>query len=136
MQNESALRGVAYGPLFFGLLTWVFACSEIYQRAALQLDGRVVASATGCQQPANNRCATTYVVEAQDGSRATYVAGPTDHSLQRWLAVGTIMRKDRWRLFYAIDGRKVDDFPVIFYATILVFGSGCALWASKRLRSR
>ena len=109
------------------LLIWLFAGHEIYQRAAVSLDGTVVSSETSCVQPYNNRCDTTYVVEGLDHTRSTYVAGPTDESLERRLPVGTFIRKDKWSLTYSVNGKKISDFPVVFYGGLMGFGLLCAL---------
>jgi len=112
----------------FALLIWLFAGHEIYQRAAISLHGTVVSSETSCVQPYNNRCDTTYVVEAQDQTRSTYVAGPTDESLERRLPVGTVIRKDKWALTYSVNNRKISDFPAVFYGGLMAFGVLCALF--------
>jgi hypothetical protein len=110
------------------LLVWFFAGHEIYQRAAISLQGTVVSSETSCVQPYNDRCDTTYVVEAQDQTRSTYVAGPTDESLERRLPVGTLIRKDKWALTYSVNNRQISDFPIVFYGGLMAFGVLCALF--------
>jgi len=127
---------VTYGPVLFAIAAWLFAGSEIYGRAAIELNGTVVSSETSCMQPANNRCATQYRVEAPGGSGQTYIAGPTDKSLRRRLSVGTVINKDKWRLSYAINGQAVNDFPVVFYSSILVLGLMSAVWGCTNLRRR
>jgi hypothetical protein len=122
MQVKQPAQGVTYGPALFAVVAWLFAGSEIYQRAAIELNGTVVSSETSCMQPANNRCATQYIVEAPDRSRHTYIAGPTD--------------KDEWQLSYSINGREVNDFPVVFYSTILMLGLMCAVWGYTILRRK
>jgi len=112
----------------FALLIWLFAGHEIYQRAAISLRGTIVSSETSCVQPYNNRCDTRYVVEAQDRTRATYIAGPTDESLERRLPVGTLIRKDKWALTYSVNNQKVSDFPVVFYGVGMAFGVLCAVF--------
>jgi hypothetical protein len=111
-----------------GLLVWFFAGHEIYQRAAISLQGTVVSSETSCVRPYNNRCDTTYVVEAQDQTRSTYVAGPTDEFLGRRLPVGTLIRKDKWALTYSVNNRQISDFPIVFYGGLMAFGVLCALF--------
>jgi len=110
------------------LLIWLFAGHEIYQRAAISLQGTVVSSETSCVQPYNNRCDTRYVVEAQDQTHSTYIAGPTDESLERRLPVGTFIRKDKWALTYSVNNQKVSDFPVVFYGGLMAFGVLVALF--------
>jgi len=125
-----------HAPLLLALPALLFAGSELYQRAELQLNGTIVSATTGCMQPWNNRCASTYVIEARDGSRQTYVAGSVDHALPRRLAVGTVVVKNRWVLSYSLNGRKIDDFPIFFYAGVAVLGLGGAGWWVLRRASR
>jgi hypothetical protein len=119
---------INYGPILIALLIWLFAGSEIYQRATIELNGTIVSATTTCMQPWNNRCATAYIVKAQDGSRHAYVAGATDKALPRRLAVGTVVVKRKWALSYFLNGRQVDDFPILFYSGLLVLGGGCTIW--------
>ena len=117
-----------YGVLIvFAILTWLFAGSEILQRATIELHGTVVTSDTSCVQPQNNRCATEYVVETDKHVKKTYIAGPTDKALPRRLPVGTVIIKDKWALSYSIDGIRINDFPSVFYWGQMVFGLCCAL---------
>ena len=120
----------------FALLIWLFVGHEIYQRAAISLNGTIVSSETRCVQPYNNRCDTTYVVEGQDKTRSTYVAGPTDESLERRLPVGTVIRKNKWSLTYTVDARNVNDFPLGFYGGLMVFGLLCALFGRPATRKQ
>jgi hypothetical protein len=89
---------------------------EIYQRAEISLNGKVVSSETKCVQPQNNRCATTYIVESLSGLRKTYVAGPNTHSLPRRLPIGTIVVKEAWKFDYSINGEHINDFPLWAYS--------------------
>ncbi len=123
-----SIRRVMYGPILVAVLMWLFAGSEIYQRAVIDLDGTVIYSATSCMQPYNNRCGTTYLLRARDGSEQRYDAGPTDKSLRRRLPVGTVLMKKKWALSYAVNGREVRDFPLAFYAGVLGLGCVSAIW--------
>ena len=111
----------------FAIVTWLFAGSEILQRATIELRGTVTASNTSCVQPQNNRCATEYVVEADKNIHRTYVAGPTDKALKRRLPVGTVIVKEKWALSYSIDGVLINDFPSVFYWGQMAFGLCCVL---------
>jgi hypothetical protein len=76
-------QSISYGPILLAIGTWLFAGSEIYQRAAIEFQGTIVSATTTCTQPWNNRRATTYPFKAGNGSQHTYVAGPTDITLPR-----------------------------------------------------
>jgi len=118
-----------YAGVLVSVGGFLLAGSEIYQRAEIELDGTIVSAKTNCMQPQNNRCATEYVVEAIDHSRKTYVAGPTDKSLRRWLSIGTSVVKRKWAMDYFIDGKHVDDFPIFFYSGVLIFGACFIGWS-------
>jgi len=134
--DTSGQQRITYGPLLLAVLAWLFAGSETYQRADLELNGTIVSANTTCMQPWNNRCATAYIFKARDGSRQRYVAGPTDQALPRRLPVGTVLVKDRWTLSYSLNGRKIDDFPILFYCGVLVLGlGGFAWWVLLRMRN-
>jgi len=102
--------------------------SEIHGRAVIELDGRISSVATKCVEPQHNRCASVYVIEAENRSRKTYVAGPTDQSLRRDLPAGTYIQKRKWELGYRIDGTPIEDFPIVFYSGILALSIGCFAW--------
>ena len=118
------------------LLIWLFAGHEIYQRAAISLRGTVVSSETSCVQPYSNRCDTVYVIEELDRTQSTYVAGPTDESLERLLPVGTLIRKDKWSLTYSVNNRKISDFPIKSYGGLIFFGVLCALFGRPSTKKK
>jgi hypothetical protein len=60
-----------------------------------------------------------YLVRSDDGHEQSYVAGPTDASLERSLPVGTRLRKDRWSFSYEVNDRRVW-FPIVFYGVLLL----------------
>ena len=127
---------LTYFPLVVAVAFSLFAGSEIYQRAAIELTGMVVDSETSCRQPANNRCATVYVVSAAGGARSTYIAGPVDHALARRLPVGTVIRKLKWSLSYVVDGRPINDFPIGFYLGVIGAALVLAAWSLWRIGRR
>jgi len=118
--------------LLIALLSWMFAGKQIYQRAAIEVNGTIVSSATACIQPENNRCSSTYIVLSQSGESASYIVGPTDASLPRGLPRGTVINKSKWNLSYMVNGKPVDNFPIAFYLVIVLFGLCCAvLWVVR-----
>lgn len=108
------------------VLALLFAGNEIYQRAVVELSGTVTLSETTCVQPYNNRCSTKYVVTGENGSYATYVAGSSDASLERYLPVGTLVNKRKWSLVYSVNGKQISDFPIKFYDGVILVGMLCA----------
>lgn len=118
--------------LLLAVMAWLFGGSEIYRRADFAVDGTLVSSTTTCVQPTKNRCASEYVVQSNDGVRTSFVAGSTDSSLPRELPVGTVISKSRWSIDYFLNGQRVDDFPVVFYAVVMTFGVLClCLWGAR-----
>jgi hypothetical protein len=120
--------------LIFGAILVLMSCSEIYGRALIEIDGIIINKEVVCQQPNNNRCVTNYLLRPVFGeSQSSYSAGPTDQSLSRDLPVGTKLKKKKWGLNYEIDGKVVDDFPIFFYAGLLVIGLlSIGIWFLKR----
>ncbi|MFS2035285.1 hypothetical protein ACEN8I_14790 [Polaromonas sp. CT11-55] len=121
--------------LILGLMFLGMACSEIYGRASIEADGLIVGREVVCQQPKNNRCATNYLLKrTADNSLYSYSAGPVDQSLSSELGVGASVRKQRWHLKYEVNGKEVDDFPVLFYVSLLAIGFfAIGLWISKTI---
>ena len=117
-----------FGVLLVGLVLGFMGISEPYERLVISVDGRVSSAAAKCIEPQHSRCATEYVVEADSGVKQTYIAGPTDQSLKRYLPVGTTLQKRKWELAYRIDGKEVKDFPIGFYCGCLVMSIGCLTW--------
>jgi hypothetical protein len=100
-----------------GWIVWAFGYQTVWQRLNIQLEGTVTSSqdvpATGAP-----RYATDYVIRGSDGQDRTYVAGPTDGSLERSIPVGARVRKEWGQLGYEVNGRWIA-FPVAFYSAIL-----------------
>jgi hypothetical protein len=95
----------------------------MFRRATLEVNGRVVARHVECQQPKNNRCVATYKL-THAGRAFEYIAGPTDYDLHD-LPVGADIVKEKWNLSYAVDGRRIDDYPAV--SSFVVFGLFLAL---------
>jgi len=83
-----------------------------FQRAWLAVEGTVVAKDLLCQQPQNNRCATTYTL-ASGKANSKYVAGPVDYALSQDIPVGAVVKKTRWELGYTVNGKHVDDLSIL-----------------------
>ena len=131
----------AYLPrkLFTIALLWMwgpalllFSGGTILSRALLNVNGRIVTSETRCDPTTGSLCGTTYVLQHTDGGTARYFAGPNDPSLQRRMLVGTDIVKDRWRLYYYVNGQRVDDFPSDFYFSFLSASLAMICWGAKR----
>lgn len=124
--------------LIIGLIVAGMACSEIYERAALQVNALIVGREVVCQQPKNNRCVTNYSLkDTADNSLHTYSAGPTEQALSTELKIGSSINKQRWYLSYEVNGKEVDDFPTLFYVGLLLMGIvAIGLWFLKQFINR
>jgi hypothetical protein len=124
------------GALLLGLVFGFMGTSEIYGRLAIEVDGRVFSATTECVEPQQSRCASVYVIEAASGEKQTYVAGPTDQSLKRYLPAGTMLQKRKWELAYRIDGKEVNDFPIWFYYGCIALSAGSFMWWLYLMRQK
>jgi hypothetical protein len=120
--------------LVFGLLMiWVFGFDTLGVRLQTQLEGTVIAS-RDIPPTRGPRYLTEYTLRGEDDRNSTYVAGPNDGSLPRSMPVGTYLKKLRWHVYYERDGRRIDDFPLLFYqvslgiAVISIALGGYLLW--------
>lgn len=133
-----------YLPFLFafvwGIPLFLFGSCEILARATIEVSGKVQGAQIQCMQPANNRCATTYVLESPGGKMTNHVAGSVDHALARNIPLGATIEKKKWQLDYQVDDKTVNDFPLLFYllactigGLVFTFGLGIGF---KRVISR
>ena len=120
--------------LIVGIILVVMSGSEIYGRASVEVNGKIVNKEVVCQQPNNNRCVANYLISSDLGkNQSIYSAGPTDQSLLRDLPVGTVLKKKKWELVYEVDGKTIDDFPITFYVGLIAIGLfAIGVWIYKR----
>ena len=120
--------------LILGVVVVVMASSEIYGRASIGFEGVISSREIVCQQPKNNRCVTNYILKAvPDGTQLAYEAGPTVRALSSDMPVGALVKKDRWKLAYEVNGHVLDDFPAPLFAGLLAIGfTAIGIWAFKR----
>jgi hypothetical protein len=106
-----------------GWIVWGFGYQTVWPRFTIQLEGVVISSrdvpATGAP-----RYVTDYLIRGQDGQDRTYVAGPTDGSLERSIPVGAHIRKQWGQVGYEVNGMRIG-FPVAFYSA--TFGAAACL---------
>ena len=107
------------------LVLWGFGFETVGERLRTQVAGVVVSSKDVL---VSGRRGTEYVVRGSDGQDQFYAAGATDASLPRSMPVGTHLKKERWHLYYERDGRRVDDFPIVFYSVVLTLALGCIIF--------
>ena len=124
--NQRPYHALLAGGVLFSFM----ACSEIYSRAEIDVEGQVLSIESKCQEPQHNRCVSTYVLASKNGLHSSYSAGPNDASLQRNVPVGAYLVKHRWHLSYSIDNQEIDDFPIGFYGGLFALSIVAVLfWA-------
>jgi len=119
--------------VLWGFALLIFGLNTIAERAAIVVDGTIVSRETQCEQDNKSRCTTTYTLQSPRSQFKSYFgAQSNDQSLPLYFPDGTKIRKQKGKLSYEINGREVNDFPLIFYllcaliGTALVFGSFAA----------
>lgn len=103
--------------VFAGWIVWGFGYQTVWQRFTTQLEGTVTSS-RDVPETGAPRYATNYVIRGSDGNDQTYVAGPTDGSIERSIPVGAHIRKEWGQLGYEVNGRWIA-FPIAFYVATL-----------------
>jgi hypothetical protein len=115
-------------PLF---VFWVFGYQTVWPFLNLELEGVVVSSADSPSRGAP-RYVTEYTIHGADGETQAYIAGPTDASLPRSMAVGTRIKEHRWSLYYERDGRWYS-FPFVFYSILLSAALCSEIYALRKI---
>jgi hypothetical protein len=120
--------------LLFGIwILWGFGYETVWQRYATAVDG-VIVSCHDDPSTGAPRYASEYVVRDDLGHDQTYVAGPTDASLERSLSVGTRIEKRWGQLGYRVNGEWIA-FPAFFYSGMLAIALFCVAWALWQWRT-
>ena len=97
----------------------LFSTLNIRSRALIEVSGTILKSEEGHVPLHPHRLLTTYTIQPFDGGKTIrYTAAGNDPSLARHLPVDTVVEKKEWQLSYFINGEKVSDFPIRFYAGI------------------
>jgi hypothetical protein len=99
-------------------ILWGFGCQTAWRFFQTSVEGTIIVSSDAPSRGAP-RYASAYVVRSDDGREQSYIAGPTDASLERSLPVGTRLRKDIWSFSYEVNDRRVW-FPMVFYGALLL----------------
>jgi hypothetical protein len=115
--------------LAIAALFWIFfGLNEITQRLLIEVNGTIISS----QTTTGNRPVTTYIILGPAGKTSTYIAGPTDHSLQRRLPKGTNIKKATYELSWEKNGKTINDFPITFYLGACAIGIMLGVWSYKQ----
>jgi|SRR5271155_3095329 hypothetical protein len=117
-------------------ILWGFGYETVGLRLGIALDGVVISRQELPRNWYTHGTGTAYVVRADDGTDQSYVAGATDGSLPRSLPLGAHVTKRKWELSYLLNGKRVEDFPVMFYAVVLAGALVCLVWSALQVARR
>lgn len=136
-RRQLAVRPLPVILICTGLwILWGFGYQTVGLRLGTALDGVVIAREPIPRNRYVHGTGTIYVVRGNDGVTQKYVAGATDGSLPRNIPLGAHITKRKWELSYLLNGKRVADFPVIFYAIILSGALVCLISGSAQLMRR
>jgi len=99
-----------------------FGYNGVWQRYQIDLDGTVTARQDFPHNKYTHGPTTRYTLKMGDGSIREYTATTHDPSLPRTIPVGVQVTKRKGELFYFLNGRRIDDFPLKSYVILLSFG--------------
>lgn len=114
-------------------IIWAFGIQTVGVRLWTEVNGTVVQSR---DEPYTHapRYVTQYAIRQSDGRIITYISGPTDGYLPRSMPIGTKIRKQRWHFAFEMDGKTINDFPILFYAGALGIAVSLFLWSFLQWR--
>ena len=114
--------GFQFGLIIVGIFIIIFASSQVYTRAKIELIGKVI-TATKNYGMSGIHKSTTYVVEGIDGGKKVkYVAGCNSTDLDSDIPVGARISKKKWELSYMINEGEMDDNPKNTYSIMSFVG--------------
>ncbi len=102
----------------WGIPMTAFALYVIGGRLLISVDGTIVDRRVERIWSGPHRWSATYTLRRADGAGVTYRTTGSDPEVSRDLPVGVQLGKSRWELGYTVNGERVDDFPIRFYAGI------------------
>jgi hypothetical protein len=109
-------------------ILWGFGFQTLWKRYTTELEGVVISSRDEPSKGAP-RYTTEYIVRDASGRDARYVAGATDASLDRSIAVDSRIEKKWGQLGYELNGQW-RSFPVGFYCAVLGAAFFALFWAA------
>jgi hypothetical protein len=93
-----------------------------------RFDGVVVAAKGVRYPPWTRHRAMRYTIRESDGREQIYIADPVEGGPDGF-SVGTRLRKERGRLDYEENDRRVDDFPIAIYGFWVIVNTGLLIGA-------
>lgn len=129
-------RGAAMALLMSLFVLWGFGYETVGLRLGIALHGVVVKRQVIPRTWASHGTGMVYVVRGSNSVEQTYIAGATDGSLPQNIPLGAHIVKHKWELSYLLNGRRVHDFPIIFYTIILGGAMIAMIWGIFQLLRR
>lgn len=119
------LREAAPGILLvFAIgIFWTVGYNGVWHRLRLDVEGTVTARRDFPQNKYTHGPTTRYTLKKADGTIREYTASRNEPSLPRTIPVGVNVTKRKGEIFYALNGRRIDDFPLTTYVILLSFGT-------------
>jgi hypothetical protein len=111
----------------FGIF-WTFGYLTIWQRLEAELEGTITARQDIPDTP--HGPTAIYEVQRSDGSLIQYTVAPGHESLPATMPVGAYIAKQKWDLSYHLNGERVDDLPLVFFAIVFTIAGLCLIRAA------
>jgi hypothetical protein len=118
---------------------WTFD-SGVWTRLQIELEGTIISRRDAAPTVYANGPTTRYTIREADGSLGDYTATIADPSLPRTLPIGGAIVKRKGDLFYLLDGKRIDDFPITADFVFLGVGIGSmvagSIWIARSGRAK
>jgi hypothetical protein len=96
----------------------------VWQRYQIDLQGTVTARQDFPPNKYTHGPTTRYTLKMGDGTIREYTATHSEPSLPRTIPIGVTVTKRKGEMFYSLNGRRIDDFPLKTY--VIGLGVGIA----------
>jgi hypothetical protein len=103
---------------------WTAGYNGVWYRARIDVEGTVTARKDFPPNKYTHGPTTRYTLKTGDGTIREYTATHAEPSLPRTIPVGVSVTKRKGEMFYSLNGRRIDDFPLRTY--VIVLGVGIA----------
>jgi hypothetical protein len=111
------------------MIFWTFGYLGVWHRLQIDVEGTVTARQDFPQNKYTHGPTTRYILKKGDGTIREYTATHADPSLPRTIPVGVHVTKRKGELFYFLNNRRIDDFPLKICVILLSFGTGFLIGA-------
>jgi hypothetical protein len=119
--------------VFAIVIFFMFGYLGVWHRLQIDVEGTVTARQDFPQNKYTHGPTTRYTLKMGDGTIREYTATTPDPSLPRTIPVGVHVTKRKGELFYFLNGRRIDDFPLKICVILLSFGTAFLIGAGLLL---